>query len=73
MSTVIQAPRDLVEEVANLHLPINADQRLQELMDRNNDGQLTESERQEMASLVDWSENISLLRAKALYLLGKHP
>ncbi|MCE2695130.1 MAG: hypothetical protein LW645_12810 [Verrucomicrobiaceae bacterium] len=39
-------------------------------MDRNNEGLLTVEERKEMASLVEWSENVSLLRAQALQLLG---
>jgi hypothetical protein len=73
MISVVQAPRDLVEDIANLRLPHNLDQRLQELMDRNNDGRLTQAERQDMADLVEWSEDISLLRAKALHLLGRTP
>ena len=73
MVSVVQAPRDLVEDFANLRLPPKLDQRLQELMDRNNDGKLTQAERQDMADLVEWSEDISLLRARALHLLGRKP
>lgn len=46
---------------------------MQTLMDRNNDGVLTSAERKELAALVEWSENVSLLRAQALHLLGRQP
>ena len=38
MSAMIEAPVDLLEAVAELHLPRQADQRLQELMDQNTEG-----------------------------------
>jgi hypothetical protein len=40
MSAVIEAPIEMVEAVADLHLPPRADQRLQDLMDRNNNWSL---------------------------------
>jgi hypothetical protein len=73
MTAVIQALRDLVEAVANLRLPPKADQRLQTLMDRNNEGTLTAQEREDLEALVEMSETISLLRARALHLLGRKP
>ena len=73
MSAVIQAPREMVEAVAALRLPRTADQRLQKLMDRNTNGLLNGEERDELESLVDWSESISLMRADALQLLGRRP
>jgi hypothetical protein len=42
-------------------------------MDRNNEGLLTDAEREELESLVEWSESVSLLRAEAFRLLGKRP
>lgn len=72
MSTIL-APVELVEAVAALRLPPRADHRLQELMDRNTNGLLSTSERAEMESLVDLSENMSLIRARALHLLGRNP
>jgi len=42
-------------------------------MDRNNDGSLTENEREELESLVEMSESLSLVRAEALRLLGRKP
>jgi hypothetical protein len=71
--TVIEAPVDWVERVSELKLPAKSDRRLQELMDRNNEGQLTEGERAELEALVEVSEVLSLVRAKALHLLGRNP
>jgi hypothetical protein len=42
-------------------------------MDRNNEGLLQPSEKDELAALAALSEEISLLRAEALHLLGRHP
>lgn len=69
----IDAPLEWVETVGNLRLPPRTDQRLQELMDRNNEGVLTEAERADLESLVDLSERLSLVRAEALHLLGRNP
>lgn len=71
--SVIQAPRELVEAIADLRLTPKADQRLQELMDRNTNGLLSETERTDLEALAEMSENISLLRAQALLLLGRKP
>jgi hypothetical protein len=71
--STIDAPLEWVETVGNLRLPPRADQRLQELMDRNNEGLLTEAERSDLESLVELSERLSLVRAEALHLLGRKP
>lgn len=42
-------------------------------MDRNTEGFLTESERAELETLVELSEQLSLVRAQALQLLGRKP
>lgn len=73
MSTTVEAPLEWVEAVGNLRLPSKSDQRLQELMDRNNEGLLTEDERADLESLVELSERLSLARAEALHLLGRKP
>ncbi len=73
MGATITAPVEWVEAVGNLHLPAKADHRLQELMDRNNEGLLLESERGELEALVELSERLSLVRAEALQILGKQP
>jgi hypothetical protein len=69
----IAAPLDWVESVSELKLPPKTDHRLQELMDRNTEGQLTAEERADLESLVELSEELSLVRAEALRLLGRQP
>jgi hypothetical protein len=71
MTAVVQAPHDLMEAVAGLRLPAKADGRLQELMDRNNDGSLRPEEREDLEYLVELNETLSLVRARALHLLGR--
>ena len=71
--TVISAPVDWVELVSELRLPPKTDRRLQELMDRNNEGLLSDDERAELESLVEVAEKLSLARARALHLLGRSP
>jgi hypothetical protein len=73
MAALVQAPVEMVEAVATLRFPARIDQHLQALMDRNNDGALTLSEREELAALAELSETISLVRAQALRLLGRTP
>ena len=71
--SVVSAPTSWVEDVSELRLPQRTDERLQSLMDRNNEGALTVEERDELASLTELSERISLVRANALLLLGRRP
>ena len=73
MKSVIAAPVNWIKSVGNLRLPPRADSRLEELMDRNNEGLLSADERQELGALVEWSEQVSLVRAEALELLGTRP
>jgi hypothetical protein len=73
MNSTIAAPVNWVEAVGKLHLPSKADRRLQELMDRNNEGLLQEFEREELEALVELSEQLSLVRGEALQILGKQP
>ena len=71
MNSTIAAPIDWVVAVGNLHFPPKTDHRLQELMDRNSEGLLHESEREELEALVELSEQLSLVRGQALQILGK--
>jgi hypothetical protein len=73
MPVVVQAPLEMVEAVASLRLPPRTNRRLQELMDRNNEGRLTQTEHEDLEALVELSETISLIRAKAQHLLGRKP
>ena len=70
MNSVISAPVDWIESVGELRLPSKADHRLQDLMDRNNEGLLTVTEREELEALAELSEQLSLVRAEALQILG---
>jgi hypothetical protein len=73
MSTTIAAPLNWVESVGKLHFPSKTDRRLQDLMDRNNEGLLGPSEREELEALAELSEQLSLVRGQALQILGKRP
>ena len=42
-------------------------------MERNNEGLLGSGEREELAALAELSEELSLVRAKVLQILGKPP
>ena len=73
MSSVVEAPREMMEAVASLRFPQRADRRLQTLMDRNNDGALTHAEKEELEALVELSETLALVRAQAIQILGRRP
>ena len=73
MNSVIAAPVDWIESVGDLKLPAKADHRLQELMDRNTEGLLSQTEREELEALAEWSEQLSLVRAEAWQILGRQP
>lgn len=73
MAATIDAPQQWVENIAMLRLPEPADRRLQQLMDRNNEGLLSEQETADLAALAELSEQLSLVRAEALHLLGRKP
>jgi hypothetical protein len=73
MGATVSAPVEWIEFVSDLRLPPRANERLQQLMDRNTEGFLTESERAELETLVELSEQLSLVRAQALQLLGRKP
>ena len=73
MDATVDAPLQWVESITMLRLPEQADRRLQELMDGNNEGNLTAQERADLAALAELSERLSLVRAEALHLLGRKP
>ena len=73
MPAVIEAPQTLIESVAAMRFPAKTDARLRALMDRNTNGQLTTTEREELEALAELSETMALVRAQALRLLGRSP
>ena len=68
-----ESPTAVLEEVADLSFPPETEARMTWLMDRNTDGALTATERDELTALVNWGHRISLLRARALLVLGRRP
>ncbi len=42
-------------------------------MDANTNGTLTAMEREQLEAMVEWSESLSLLRARELHLLEEQP
>ena len=73
MFATVQAPAEWIETIGEFRLPPQTDRHLQSLMDRNTEGLLKPAEREELAALAALSEEISLLRAQALQLLGRPP
>lgn len=73
MPATIAAPAAWIESISDFRLPAQTDQQLQRLMDRNTEGILQASEKDQLAALAALSEEISLLRAQALQLLGRQP
>jgi hypothetical protein len=71
MSSDVIAPLEWIESLGDLRFPPKADGRLQDLMDRNNEGLLTEIERGELEALAELSEKLALVRAEALHVLRK--
>ena len=72
-SADVPVPREFLEAAAALRFPPSIDERLQALMDRNTDGIMTPPERDELEALIQFSQTLSLLRAKALHRLGRRP
>jgi len=73
MAAFVEAPVEWSEWLGDLKFPERTDQKLQELMDRNTEGLLSEAERADLESLVELSEQLSLVRGEALHLLGRKP
>jgi len=73
MPVTIAAPAAWIESIGDFRLPPQTDRQLQSLMDRNNEGLLQPVEKEELAALAALGEEISLLRAQALQLLGRQP
>ena len=73
VAATVAAPLEFVETLANLRFPQSTDALLQQLMDQNTEGKLTQVERNELEALVELSERMALLRAQALRLLGRQP
>ncbi|MBM4297795.1 MAG: hypothetical protein FJ143_08650 [Deltaproteobacteria bacterium] len=64
-------PVALVTSLAEFRFSPKLNAKLQSLMERYTEGQLSEAEREESEALVELSETIALLRGEALQLLGR--
>ncbi len=73
MNSDVVAPQEWIESLGNLRFPAKADGRLRELMDRNNEGRLSPGECAELEALAELSEELSLVRARAMQILGRQP
>ena len=69
MSRTVTVPLDLLEEIANLELPPSTQGALARLMDKNTEGHLSPTEREELQALVDLNERVSVLKGRARLLL----
>ena len=67
-----ETPASVLEDVVALQFPPETEARMTALTDRNNDGDLQPIERDELDALVQWGHRISLLRARALLVLGRN-
>ncbi len=67
----IATPVALVTSVAEFRFSPKLNATLQALMDRNTEGQLSDSERDELEALVELSETVALWRGEALKVLGR--
>jgi hypothetical protein len=65
MSHTVEIPLELLEEVAQLEFPSTTQEALDRLMDKNNEGQLSEEERKELQALVDLNEKVAQLKGRA--------
>ena len=63
-------PTEWIQSIGEFRMPPQADRHLQQLMDRNTEGLLQPSEKEKLAAL---SEELSLLSARALEILGQTP
>jgi len=70
---MITAPKDLLEQVAKMRFDADLDARLQDLMERNNFGELNDLERAELARYAKLNQMMTVLRARAMIALGWKP
>jgi hypothetical protein len=66
-------PRNDLEMIADARFPPGVDYRMQDLMERNNNGQLNAAEHEELKGLADMSMIWSLVRARAMIALKRKP
>ena len=70
---MVPTPKDFLEYLADMRFSPEANARIQDLMDRNNEGLLSPQEREVLATLASLSQDMSIVRSRALMLLGRKP
>lgn len=74
MSHVVAIKLEMPDDLARFRLPPGVNERLQELLDRQDQGKrLTAAERKEAEGLVNLAEMLSLLRQRARRADGRSP
>jgi hypothetical protein len=68
---MVPTPRELLEQMADLRFDPGTEARLEDLMDRNNFGELNEAEREELARYVALNQRMSIIRGQAMLVLGR--
>ncbi len=72
MSSAVQIEIEMPDDLARFRLPEGVQQRLNSLLDRQDEGQpLTDSERREAEGLVNLADLLSLLRLRTERLSGR--
>ena len=74
MSHVVAIRLEMPDDLARFRLPPGVNERLQELLDRQDQGgRLTAAERKEAQGLVNLAELLSLLQQRARRAVVRHP
>jgi hypothetical protein len=71
LTALYQLSDDALWTIAREQMPIDAQSRMQELMDRNSMGRITEAERQELNVLVQRGQRLMLRKAEASAILTR--
>lgn len=72
MVQTIEIPIQFLEEMANFQFPASTQEKLNQLMDKNNEGKLLEEEREELSALIEINERVSLLKGQAKLFLRQN-
>lgn len=72
MSITIETPVELLREMAQFEFPPSTQEKLNQLMEKNTEGNLTEPEKKELRALVDINERVSIIKAQAKLLLAQN-
>ena len=69
MGQTVEIPVQFLVEMAGIEFPASTQEKLDRLMDKNNEGLLSAEEREELKALVDINERVSLIKGRAKLFL----